>query len=238
MTPSGSRYSERYAHGKGHRHAAAAGLTSGLVSYWKLDEASGATRADSVGGNDLADPAGENVAQAAGKILQAASFAGTSTNVLQNDALDLPTGSFTVSCWVNLADAGGLVTALAAHGVTASTRAWFLRYNSVNLQFVVSADGTADSATVAAGTLSNNTWAHVVAWHDSGGGAVGICVDGGEAVTTAYAGGRFAAAVFGLASAADAGFLIDELGIWSRVLTAGERAQLYNGGAGLPLASF
>lgn len=74
---------------------------SGVVSYYKVDEASG-TRVDALGPNDLTD--NNTVLFAAGKVDSAADFeADNSENLSILDAsqigLDLPKG-FTLMCWV------------------------------------------------------------------------------------------------------------------------------------------
>ncbi len=75
----------------------ASGLLAGLVGYWPLDEQTG-VRADATGnGNDLSDNNG--VGYVAGKIGNAASFAGTNSLSSNTIAGFYPSAGFTIACW-------------------------------------------------------------------------------------------------------------------------------------------
>lgn len=79
-----------------------ANLTNNLISYWKLDEATG-TRVDFYGDNDLSDVGG--VSQSGGIKNQAALFiASNSTCLLRDNNSDLQTGdiNFSLSSWFYL----------------------------------------------------------------------------------------------------------------------------------------
>lgn len=86
--------------------------------------------------------------------------------------------------------------------------------------------------------IPNNTWHHVIAWHDSVKNEIGIVIDNGTPVTLAHTGGVQArpAEWFMLgastASVRRMAGKLDEAGLWKRMLTAAERAALYNSGAG------
>lgn len=74
-------------------------LLTNLVSYWKLDEASG-SRADSVGSNTLTD--NNTVTGASGKITTCSHFTAANSEYLtvaDNSGLS-PSTAFTFSCWV------------------------------------------------------------------------------------------------------------------------------------------
>jgi hypothetical protein len=219
---------------------AASPLLTDLVAYWKLDETAG-TRFDSVSANDLSDNGG--VGFGIGKIGNAASFVNANNEYLSRPMVpDLQlTGDLSLSCWFKL-DASASPSAyygLVSSDTNASDRGlrleWdviaqtsrFVIFDSVGGVFAIATWGT---------TLSVDTWYHVIAWYDSTADTANITINNGipvsvtgsgvveTAATTFYVGLRDGEPMWGL---------IDEVGIWSRVLTAAERTQLYNGGAGL-----
>lgn len=81
---------------------------TGIVSYWKLDEASG-TRVDSIGANNLTD--NNTVLSGTGKVGDAADFESSNSEYLSitdgsQSGLDLNAEDLTVLCWYNLESAG------------------------------------------------------------------------------------------------------------------------------------
>jgi hypothetical protein len=93
--------------GFSNQRAYASTLSTGITSYWKLDEASG-TRADSASSNNLTDV--NSVGQATGKIGSAGQFTISGSKYLSiADNASLSTGStdFTVSVWVYIDAKGG-----------------------------------------------------------------------------------------------------------------------------------
>lgn len=108
-----------------------------------------------------------------------------------------------------------------------------------NLNFVVSSSGTAWDVTVKAnsiGALNTGTFYNYVVWH-SNNSHVGISVNLSMNTSAYTSGVRVGAGAFGMGgmSGGPIGFFdgrIDETGIWSKVLTAQERIDLYGGGTG------
>jgi hypothetical protein len=79
-------------------------LASGLVSYWKLDDASGTTVTDSVGSNNGTWNGTLGSQWTTGKINDGGNFNGTDNYVNVPDALNLrmsASNAFTLSAWVN-----------------------------------------------------------------------------------------------------------------------------------------
>lgn len=215
-------------------------LLTGLISYWKLEEASG-TRVDSVvtSGNDLTD--NNTVTQASGKVGNAAQFTAANSESLSraSNAL-LQTGDidFTLPAWVYL-DAKAARRPILSKWDTANNREYILQYDSTPDRFSVqvSSNGSA-TTTLNANTLgspSTATWYFIVVWHDSANDTLNIQVNDGGIDSQAYASGVFAG-TSDFKVATGAGFFlggrIDEVGFWKRTLTAAERATLYNSGAG------
>lgn len=229
-------------------------LTDGLISYWKLDEASG-TRYDIVGSNDVSDNGdpftdpGSN----AGKMGQAADFDGASdwlrNNTTAPTSLQFNDQSFTISAWVYFDSFEGLYTPIVYKNNNEFFDVKFeygLNYvvSVDTFSFFVSPDGTSGNiAYVTADAFGNpsiDTWYHVVGWYDYENDLLGIAVNN-ITNTVAYSGGVHAdtssltffseiAAAYG-----DSNFgngRLDGVGIWDRALSYVEISSLYCNGNG------
>lgn len=209
--------------------AAQSSLIEDLVAYWKLDEASG-TRADSTGrGNDLTD--NNTVTSRTGKVGDAASFdplVGEWLDVADNADVSLTDTDWTVSAWYN-------------EDTTADYRA--IGFKDDGLQLFLDTAGNAYYRTggfhdtVAATGLSTGTWYHVVMWWEASTNTKYISFDNGTPVSVAGVTAPTDTAAFTLGKYPNfAGFyfdgMIDEVGVWKRILTSDERTALYNGGSG------
>jgi hypothetical protein len=220
-------------------------LIDNLISYWKLDEASG-DAVDAHGSNDLTDNATVG-ADASGVINGARDFeAGNSEYFSRADNADLSTGDvdFSFAAWVKFESLGGFPVIASKYG-SGADREWFCFLNSTGgggdgtLLFRVT-DSVGGSTTVSAstfGALSTGTWYHVVVWHDATANQIGISVND-TANTAAHSTGlNNGAAVFALGLTAGGGGhfdgLMDEAGFWKRVLTSGDRTALYGAGSGI-----
>lgn len=216
-------------------------LLTSLVSYWKLDEASG-TRVDSVvaSGNDLTD--NNTVTQAAGKISNAGQFTSANSETLSRaDNASLSTGDidFTVAGWVygdTLPSGGGIIQ--KGNGAAAHEFDLFFRGTGTAFAFRI-ANGTLLAQDNTIVPPSTGTWYFVVGWHDSVADTVNVQVNNNTAVSTATTGvaptDTAAAFIIGrsVVSTVFWNGRIDEVGFWKRVLTATERTNLYNAGAGV-----
>jgi hypothetical protein len=215
------------------------GLLNTLVSYWKLDEASG-MRNDSKGTNHLTPVNGPT--GSAGKINNGALFSGASNQYLtvaSNASLQV-TGDFSWSAWVR-PDAQGSSLNVILKGNSGDTGVYeyWLNYDNLSgftvfIQFKSVLTGVA---------VPNGTMTHVVFWWDSSDSKIRLRIND----TTTYVSSTTAPLTqgtdglfFGADPTYPSGFtgLIDEVGFWKRKLTAAEITQLYNGGAGLPFSSF
>jgi hypothetical protein len=217
-------------------------LLTSLISYWKLEEASG-TRADAVtaSGNDLTD--NNTVTQNPGIIANAAQFTRVNTEYLSHaDNASLSTGDidYTVAAWVYLDSKPGNMGVIAKDSGGAN-REYVLQYTNASVRFVFTVLDTAGSTIglVTANTFgapATATWYLVIAWHDSVNNVVGISVNAGTAdtaVTTGVPADKTATFYIGADQAvSNWDGRIDEVGFWKKVLTATERTTLYNGGVG------
>lgn len=211
-------------------------LVTGLVAYWSLDETSG-TRADSVGSADLTD--NNTVGSAAGKNSNAASFVAANTESLSIADFVMP-DSYTISLWSSKSAGDSYPALVKACGATWYTQAQVVVYwsEAAVLRCIVG-DGT-NYPTADIGSLTATNLNFVVATYDASSKKCGLSVNG-SAVTlsAALAGTRYNTATTFSIATGDTGDvpnritgLIDEVGLWSRVLTEDERAELYNSGTG------
>lgn len=211
-------------------------LTDSLISYWRLEEASG-TRADSGGGgNTLTDV--NTVTQAAGKAGNAALFtAANSEQLTHADSAALSTGNidYTLSAQVYF-NSQTSERAIVSKFDAAGQREYTLRLNSISgkMQFIISSNGTTLTTLNADtfGALSNSIWYAVVAWHDSVNDVLGISVNDVSNTVSYSSGSIDGTSLFRLGDNNFGDFMdgrIDEVGFWKRVLTAAERTALYSG---------
>lgn len=228
-------------------------LADNLTSYWKMDEASG-NALDAHGSNNLTD--NSSVGSASGKINGARDFeglSGGSPSTVQwfshADNSDLSVGDidFTIQLWVNLESkpTGDNSNILNKWDFGANSREYIAYYNVSNdrFEFRVSNDGNGGgSVTIVTannlGAVSTGTWYLIHVWHDASANQIGIAVNAGTADTASHSTGVFNGTsnfeIGALSGGTSGPFdgLVDEVGIWKRLLTSLERTDLYNSGNG------
>jgi trimeric autotransporter adhesin len=212
----------------------ASALLTSLISFWKLDESTGAVRNDSFGSENLTN--NNNVAQVSGKIGNASGFtAGSSMYLSHADDAALGCGDidFSLACWVNpnaLAVNYGLFDKTLGGtndyrmGLSVGSTAYILCRNSL------------DTAT-ASGTPTAGSWNLVVGVHDKTNGFIRCSLNNSAFVSVALGGANnTVASVFNIgAVASTTQFMdgsIDAAGLWKRALTQTDVTLLWNGGAG------
>lgn len=211
-------------------------LKTSLISYWKLEEASG-NRADSHGSNTLTD--NNTVTQATGKIGNAGQFTSASSEYLNStDNASLSTGDidFTFATWVYLDTKGANRRILAKTNNVASSE-YILTYRSATDRFDFTiADGAIQADANNLGSPSATTWYFIVCWHDSVANTLNIQVNNGTADSSATGGTAPSDTAFDFQIGRTAGEYmngrIDDTAFWKRTLTAAEKTQLYNSGNG------
>lgn len=211
-------------------------LSSGLTHYWALGEASG-TRADSVGGVTLTD--NNTVGSTTGKNSNAALFVTANSESLSDNTINPGDTDYSFSLWIN-------PTSLSTYALVArdgpTARTFLLDIEASKAKFY----RLPTDAVTSTITLTTGAWYHIYAYHDSVNNQIGISVNGETLVTAATTGASNGTAGENFrVGARDTGGsplyfngAIDELGMWSRVLTATERTALYNAGAGKFYPSF
>lgn len=217
-----------------------------LISYFKLDEASG-NALDAHGSNTLTDNA--SVGSGTGKIGNGRQFTAASSQFFSHTSnSDLTSGDIDlmITAWVKL-DSKTAVRPIVAKWDDVSgnnDNEYALAYNSSTDRFYFQVEDTSDATGTATannlGSPSTGSWYFLVAWHDSVNNNINIQVNDGTIDTTSWTTGiRTVSTLFEIGSWAnrDPGRymdgIIDEVGFWKRILTSGERTSLYNGGNGL-----
>ncbi len=219
--------------------AAGTTLTTGLVSWWTLDEASG-TRNDSHGSNHLTD--NNTVGQGAGKISNCADFEQDNSEWLEKAS---PTGlgggdrDFTVSLWVKPEtdwNNEGVISLGDPASGAAADHDWLFFCSTTRYKFLCGVGALFKTADSGVTSDAAGGWKHLVSYYDSTNDEISIVVDDDTPVTTT---GVTApndtgnSMLFGRYNTTYADGLMDEVGFWSRLLTAAEITELYNSGAGI-----
>ena len=227
-------------------------LTTNLISYWEMEQATAATATDSHGTNDLTNSStGSGVTSATGILNQGADFEeGNDEYFYKSDPgswdLDIG-GDMSISGWFKLES---LITGQHYVFMRDSgdpNRNWafgFLESSGDNLTMYNSSAGTNATTTslrsVPTGTLSTGVWYHLVWVYDASAGQMEAYVDGVSKGTVAglntsmYTGGtaRFTFGQYSANPAAGLGYdgVIDETAIYDKALTVAEVRALYGYG--------
>lgn len=230
-------------------------LLTDLVSYWKLNEASG-TREDSHGTNDLTDNG--TVTSATGKLNDAASFAAANSeflSVADNSSLAF-TDKFSVSMWV-WRDSLTLNAAMMGKWTYQTQGCFAIQAGNATASDIVVfiADALTDNGAnwgrwPAAHTTGQ--WYHVVVVYDGtqtgNSNRLKVYQDGSLLAATSFTGTIPASLPADTASLLLGSFggtlprywngRLDEVALWKRALTSSEVTQLWNSGTALPYESF
>ena len=229
-------------------------LTDNLVSYWKLDESSG-NAADSVGSNTLTNNG--TIPYVAGKINNGADLELSSSQYFSktdNVSLSL-TDTISFSIWIKLEQLPSAVgtnfTIISKSRESTNQRGYVLVITTGNkIQIFTTSTGTystgtttetfTDSAVFVSGDVGN--WVHLVATYVASTKTFTIYKNGSLVSNTKSLNNatsmfdNTAAFCLGADNEGTNRFLdgvVDEGGLWSRVLSASEVTELYNAGAGL-----
>lgn len=215
----------------------------GLTAYWDLSEASG-NRADSHSTYTLSDNNTVGSETAAHLIKSSGALKFVSGNphlagAVYNTNLGVD-GAITVAAWLNADQTGTQYQApVAQWGDSTTDKSFILYLTYADVSFSVrKADDSAEvPATLSVGATAG-TWALFVGWYDPVADKVYLQKNNGTPAEAANTGGikSGTAANFYIGRGWQLGInfagQVDEVGIWSRVLTADERTELYNAGAG------
>ncbi len=208
------------------------GLNVGLVSYYPLNETSGTNAEDVAGTRDLTHTNGATVNQV-GIIGRAVDYNGVNEYSIMASALNLGTGDFAVSMWVDV------------DVITGTNILFDFGYNNLeSLSLGILTDGSLTWVTVDGNVDSNKNigtggYQHLVMVRDGTTSRVYLDNSVSTNVTSAFLGQdinqKFAIGYSPVRSGANWGFngRMDEVGLWNRTLSAQEVSDLFNGGVGI-----
>ena len=206
---------------------------SGLVSWWKLEEASG-TRVDSFGSNNLTD--NNTVTQATGQVGNAAQFTGANSEYLNiSDNAGLSTGDvdFSVAAGIRF-DSLTQTPVLIGKGATDQYE-WSLQYASIpeKLRFALyNATASQQDSCDWSAAIDNSIWYFVILWHNTTDDTLNLSVDDGTPVTISRTVTLTdGTADFQLGRLATGNYYsgrLDEVFFAKAVWSAAERTNLYN----------
>lgn len=230
------------------KSAKSIGLTQSMISLWAFgtgkNAGTGTTAYDAISTNDLTLTNGPTWAA------DSMGFVGASSQYLtvnSNASLVMGDIDFTISMWVNdpavavstyeyyiskgnPSSAGGEFGLLGGLGTGSGPTGWRVR-DAAN-----SAQNAAPTSATCSVQMTSGAWSHLVFWHDSTANTLNIQLNGGTVSSQAWTGGVFAGTNTLRIGAGSGGNYctanIDEVGIWKRVLSADDRAWLYNSGNG------
>jgi hypothetical protein len=212
-------------------------ILTGLVSYWKLDEASG-SRADAHGSSNLTD--NNTVGSAAGKIGNGALFVAANSEYLSGGpSIDLAS-DFTLWGWVQKDDGG-----LSGSAYFGTEGGVFLAQSTATgnptLVFIEVMAFTSSAMTLNAGPYDITALSLLVIqweaatktatayWNNASGGS--SSGSGTLPAASPLTLGKHHGGAYGNG-------LLDEVGFSARLLTSDERAAIYNAGAGSTYPDF
>jgi YD repeat-containing protein len=211
---------------------------SGPVGYWKFDEGSGTTTADSSGIGNTGTLT--NTTWTTGEFANALSFNGSSSNVNMGTGTgltDLYLGGMTVSAWIKPAGSGGGGGGRIVDKDNNDSGWFFAMSGTTTVKFSSDQFATSQPSRTSSATISLNTWQLVTAtWDGSTNGAnIHIYINGSLADGTSANGSGAASTDSGTPftvgnrttdNARGFNGVIDDVRVYNRVLSSSEIAAL------------
>jgi len=235
-----TKYDDRFDDTTYYMHS---GLIKDLVAYYRLDETSGTRLNRVIGATDLTDnnTVGFTASGASSKTENAADFVAANSEYLSHSGAELRLGDsdWSIAAWIKT-DISSNQEVMGIWKTSFNNREWRLRYrNSIGgYQFEISSDGESGTVSnVQSGTVSASSFHHHIITHDYVNNNIKYYINGSLKNTTSHSGGAFEGDgqfrighTFSGADYFDG--QIDELGFWSRVISARDISDLYNNGEG------
>ena len=223
-------------------------LLTNLLAWWPLDETSG-TRVDAHGSYDLTDY--NTAGYTTGVISNAASFVAANTEALSrtgltSTALTPGTSDFTCCGWAKFdsgSDSGAVIIGMGKH-TDLRDGDWYIRRNLLSEEVNFSVRKADDSAAVFSSdkAITYSTFFFFCAEFNSSNQTIYLDVNNSGSPVSAAVGqncytdstnNNFAIGSRGGLNASWLNGVVDEVAIWNRLLTSGEKAALYNSGSGM-----
>jgi hypothetical protein len=208
-----------------------------LVSYWNLDEASGTRKGYNAAGAETNNLTDNNTVGSATAVSGAMDGAAASFVLANSEYLDKAydacgSGAWTVSGWMYNTDGDGanastLFLSQDAVGTSGYRQTGLIRRGAFSNNWIAE---SGDATATYSGSL-NAAWHFIVAWFDPVDSKTRISVDNATPIVSTTARTTTQVATTTRIGSTFGG-LIDEVALWDRVLTADERTELWNAGAG------
>lgn len=214
-------------------------LIDNLVSYWKLDESStgvgAVTRNDSHSTNHLTD--NNTTPSGTGKISNGASYNKANSEYLSraDTAALRPSGSMSISLWIKRASTNSSMEFISMKDPSSN---YLIEWSTTRILWRRQTSAGSQDATYTVSPDTTN-WYHIVMTYDESATTLLGYLNGTQVATKTTTGtGNSTAGQFELGRLATNAInyvdgVMDEVGLWSRALTAAEVTSLYNGGSGL-----
>lgn len=223
-------------------------ILSKLIGYWPMEHAGTDVTWLDVGPDALHLTRVATITGAAGKHGLAYYGGAGALEYTADTALTFEGGaSFELCAWVQMDNTGQNKGIMSRYDVTTNRREYSLLVESGNAVFALSRDGTAaNTVVVTGGSVGEDSFRMLNGWRDVDNDLIGVQVDNGTATTAAYSSAdpvftdtnnRFLVGVLEGSIYGNDG-RIDEMAVFSPMLTADERAWLYNAGAGRTTSDF
>ncbi len=214
-----------------------AGTQSGLASYWKFDEASGTTAADSSGSNNTATLLGSAAFTVSGRINGGLNLNGSTAYVDANKNLVDTTASYSVAAWVLLNNTNGYETAVSQDGANVS--GFFLQHvPGSGFAFSITNGDSGTSATtrvIEGAEPSTGRWYHLVGVRDGGANQMRLYMDGSlvstQTLPTVWSATGHTVIGRGKWNGGNVDWWpgrIDDVHVYTRVLSASEITSVYS----------
>lgn len=222
---------------------------TGLVGYWKMDEGTGTTTADSSGNGNTGTLTNSPTWTIIGRDADALVFNGSNSQLVgmgDPAALRL-SGSWTISAWVNLLSlpgSGNVVVLAGKDGSSGNTNYQIDADNgqiAAGLGWIVSfntAAGGANHYAKYVTSISTGTWYHVAGVYDSTAHTLTLYLNGTSVATSSVtgfspnstSGGNMDIGAEGSGSGQfNTSGTLDDVRVYNRALTAQEVSDLYHG---------
>ncbi|MBI2659638.1 hypothetical protein HYX07_00575, partial [Candidatus Woesearchaeota archaeon] len=219
-------------------------LSRNLIAYWNFNEISG-NRADSAGTNTLVDQ--NTVTFNPGVQGNAAQFTAANSETLNiSDNTDISTGDidFTLAAWFYLDSYTGNSGFIFSRREAGEAGEYIMDQHDGAGTYafkVYGSDGGTIGSSISSTKANIGQWYLAIGWHDSVNNEVGISIrpyNGSETVNTGATIGAVADSILpltigGMRTGNYFNGRIDEAAFWKRVLTAQDRADLFNYGQGI-----
>ncbi len=217
-------------------------LTAKLEAYWRMEEADSQSRLDSAASHDLTQVGGVTQDAVNGKINNCAKFSGVNQYLKSAALLDFT--DFTAAGWARVTTGTpSFPDIIARWNDFGDQKAWTVEYGTSDNKFKLfhSENGLSANSLATVVTTALDTWAFFGIRISRTNRTVDFRVNASDGVQVtsrdvkndSLAALTIGASLSNLDVVRDLKGLVDEIGIWSRILTNAELTALYNAGDGL-----